>query len=566
MELRSKKTIVLLLCACLVFALCSCIPDSQSAEDSKPASVFTVAGLTDQQRFTVEALEGLANQKGPSLILSNSAYWSDCAWNNKWIDIYKDQYGVKFKEIDGLMPLLKVHRGDYKGLVVYDPAINGSMFVAMTLSGVDDLLPVADPKPYIDQLDLKIVHDLRGKFTDSIQAYQWALKEVMPRCNKSFAHISAGPDVDGKYIGWGFEGYDYCVMNKGFLFNLSFSEKDKKSFHDRTIRGDKIQADMYREILAALEKPAYIVGYGEPEIEWFALIGEYGHQYLHWGDNLSFHAAVPSKSKHPKQKKHYTPENTVAEKDKYYVCFVMSEGDSMKGPVPFFFDSWFEKERGIVPINWTMPMTMSKFPAMLEYYYDNATDNDYFAGLQIYNYSMPKLREYAELHKKHAEAADYKCLNGAFNFTSDKVMDRKEKFFDIIQPLGVYDVVYEDCPEFGYQQFVGKNKDIPMVGTAYIMGYWHRLLGGWGVDWQGMLKDSAQYPVVVDKLSSEIEKIAGNHQPPFIIIVYGDLHAYDEHSRFYSDVAAKLDPERFKTARLDEAFSAIRIWHQEKGK
>jgi hypothetical protein len=218
-----------------------------------------------------------------------------------------------------------------------------------------------------------------------------------------------------------------------------------------------------------------------------------------------------------------------------------------------------------VPITWTIPVAMSRFPAMLEYYYSGATDNDYFAGCQIYNYSMPNLEQFANVTKDLAEAADLPSLNGAFNFPSDKVMAQKEKFFDIIKPLGVWDIVYEDCPDFGYQRFIGENKDIPMVGTAFIMGYWHRLVGGWGIDWQGMLKDPNQYPGIVEKLSAEIVKIADHQKPPFVIIVYGDLHKYDEHYRFYRDVADKLDTQRFKVVRLDEAFSAIRKWNQTRG-
>jgi hypothetical protein len=531
-------------------------------ESNKPASVFSVAGLTKEQIATVEVLEGLANRKGPSLILSYSAYWSDTAWNKKWIDVYNTQYGIQFKVIGSLMDLLKVHRDDYNGLVVYDPNINGIMFVAITLCGIENLLPVADPKAYSDALGVKVVHDLRGKFRNSIEAYQWALDNVMPRCDRSYADVPAGPDVDGKYVGWGFRGYDYIVMKKGFFFNLSFSDIDKKSFQNRTIQGDKQQAAMYRKILASLKKPAFIIGYGEPELDFFSLIGE--HIDMAWGDNLSFHAVVTPKNPAPKQKKHFTPENTQLDKDKYYVCFVMSEGDSMKGPLTFFFDSWFEKNRGNVPITWTLPhQAMRRFPAMLEYFYNNAADNDYFAGCDLPNFAMPDLEEFAAVTKENAEAADLNCICGTFGYPADpNVVPAKERFFDIVKPLGVWDIISANGPQFGYQGFIGKNKDIPMVGTANNMGYWHVMLGGWGFNWVKMVKDPNQYPGVVDKLSAAIVKIADHQKPPFVIIVYGDLHAYDEQYRFYGDVAGKLDPKRFKVTRLDEAFSAMRKWNQ----
>jgi hypothetical protein len=183
------------------------------------------------------------------------------------------------------------------------------------------------------------------------------------------------------------------------------------------------------------------------------------------------------------------------------------------------------------------------------------------------NFALPNLDEFAAVTKKNAEAADLTCICGAFGYPTDaNVMAAKERFFDIVEPLGVWDIQYDvNCPKFGYQKFIGKNKDIPMVGTAYIMGYWHRMLGGWDVKWQQMLKDPNQYPGIVDKLAAEIIRTADNQKPPFVIIVYGDLHAYDEHYRFYGDVAKKLDPQRFKVVRLDEAFSAIRKWNQTGG-
>ena len=48
-----------------------------------------------------------------------------------------------------------------------------------------------DPSPYY-YIGLPLVYDLRGKFTNSIAAYAWALTNVMPHCNRSFAHTPAG--------------------------------------------------------------------------------------------------------------------------------------------------------------------------------------------------------------------------------------------------------------------------------------------------------------------------------------------------------------------------------------
>ena len=49
-----------------------------------------------------------------------------------------------------------------------------------------------EPQPLTD-LGLPVVHDLRGRFGDSVSAYEWALRELMLRCNRRYAHAAGGP-------------------------------------------------------------------------------------------------------------------------------------------------------------------------------------------------------------------------------------------------------------------------------------------------------------------------------------------------------------------------------------
>jgi hypothetical protein len=540
---------------------------------AEPVVVFDVRGLTYDELCTVEALQGLANRSKPRLMLVDGR-----EWNRKWIEIYRQEYGLEFQEVDDLRGLLRRFHSCYKGLVAYDSAIDGERCTALTLAGATDLLPVSScllqgwsaripgngnqlafnfmdlpaetlsrwsrirgsdqlvkeiglqvesgeepwrsisygplvvdlasypvlevavqipegtktrcyvklvvqgnksgaqaqpervialppcqkgverwnvaeggglqgrqtfsrielhssgakakmvwrairfasvagktapgilPMPLTALLGTELREDLRGRFKSSTDVYEWALTEVIPRCNRRFAHTPAGPDIDGRRVGMGpFHGFDYAVMNRGVVFNLTHLEAAADSF-GTLVHGDKTQADLYRRILAALEKPAFFVGYGEPENAWFLLLGGYGHSYLHWGDNLSFHSRVPAQKAPLQQKKQFAPETVQPEK-KYYVCFVTSEGDTMKGPLSFFFGSWFDKRRGQVPMNWAIHPAMAKFPAMLEYYYRTATDNDYFVGVQAYNHRMPGVEGFARVVRSDMDNADLHVLS-----------------------------------------------------------------------------------------------------------------------------------------------------------
>lgn len=535
-----------------LLALLTLVPGQAPRE---AAAVFSAGGLSWDELCTVQALEGIANRKGPRLCLDYSAYWSDTKWNVCWLDIYGRRNGLRTERVGDLDALVRRFLPDLTGLVVYDAHIDGPRYVAMTLAGVDDCLPVSGEVLAAHRLEgLPIRHDLRGRFATTLEAYRWALDEVLPRTSRRFAHPAAGT-VDGLRAGMGpFAGFDYCVMNRGFLLNLTFCSTDTSSFGS-PIGGSAEQAELYRAVLSALEQPAFLTGYGEPEGDWFRLVGEYGHYYVHWGDNLSFHAAFPQPPHPLRQATHQTPETVTVEPGKYYVCFVTSEGDTMKGPLTFFFESWFDPRRGEVPINWAIHPCMSRFPAALDYYYSSATPNDYFVGAQVYNFAMPNLDDFAEVVKADLSASDLQVVMGAFGAPATQ----KEPFFDITAPLGVFEGAFENCPYSGYQEFLPSG--VPVVGTGYLLCYWHRLLGGWDAPWQTMAADPAQRGTVIEKLVAEIEKVAYDHEPPFVVVVYTDLHNYAEHCGFHADVARSLDPARFRVARLDEAFSALRVWH-----
>ncbi len=527
----------------------------------QPAVVFDGRNLSWEARCTVEALQGLVNRDGPRLYVDYGQ-----AWSQKWLDIYGERNGLTYERIDNLRDLLVRFHGAVKGLVAYDPTVDGSRYVAITLAGVEDLLPVApvfltghapeltpgtanwqgldfrnadaamlatfrragaasfetagaegtwllqgatekgqewsfvslgplsvdlsrypilevdvprlegqgaafgikltwdrdangfisgneddltpdfQSKPgvcrwdiakmagltgrhsfaYIQLhmagpgaralwrtvrfvstdgeappevaseplgkiLDVPVKRDLRGMFKDSVAAYDWALREVMPRCDRRFAHSCDG-QCEGFASGGGpIPGFDWQTLHRGFVFNLTCAPTRMDSYGTSKVGGSPEQAAMYVRILDALQPPCMISGYGEPEGYWCDLLSRRGHFSMHAYDNWSFHTKVPPAHQVCKQQIDLTPETVKPEPNKYYVCFMTSEGDTMKGPIPFFYGSWWDKARGSVPVNWGInPLMGQYFPAMLQYYYDSATPDDYFfAGCSGAGYVYP---------------------------------------------------------------------------------------------------------------------------------------------------------------------------------
>jgi hypothetical protein len=275
---------------------------------------------------------------------------------------------------------------------------------------------------------------------------------------------------------------------------------------------------------------------------------------------LSFHARVKSHNPEFRQKNHIRPDDITVEQDKYYVSFLSSEGDTMKGPVPFFYGSWFDPQRGSVPINWCIHPEMARFPAMLEYYYSTATTNDYFMAMQVFDFGMNNLKGFSKHIKELMEKTDLRCMVTDFADPSDYPAN-KETFLNIIQPLGAVDGLFQKSTRQGYNRTVAGG--IPLAGTSENLTYWYRLLPGvWKAPWQKMYKDPSQREQVLQTVLNEIEKEAAAHEPPYLIIVYTDLHEFDLHCTMHREIANRLDPARFKAVRLDEGMSMLRRLNQ----
>lgn len=506
------------------------------------------------ERITIEVLQGIVNREAPRLFMTET--WTP--HNQLWTNVYTESYGFDFTEIEDCIPtLIKLFQDDLDGVVLYDPAIDGTRFVAATIGGLENLLPAAQGSAWLEAVDLPVRHDLSGRFANSLEVYEWALAEVLPRCNRTLAHAPASLRVDGKYIGWGFLGIDYVISERGFVFNLGILEEEMESF-GRMIDATPEQAVMYRRILSELEQPALILGYGEEELEWFRLIGEYGHTYLHWGNNLSFHARVPARTEPSRQALHVTPDDVEVDTDRYYVVFLSSEGDTMKGPLPFFFGSWFDPARGSVPMNWGLHPEMIRFPAMLEYFYETATPHDYFYAAQVFNFEMQGLDRFAAHIRDLMHQADLHCVLTDFARPTPNP-EGKDTFLRIVNPLGAVDALFEHSTQQGFNRWSATG--VPVVGTSMHLTYWYRLLpGGWRAAWQDIYRDPVEREAIFRVMLDEIEKEAAAHEPPYVIAVYTDLHEFDRHCEMHAEVARRLDPDRFSVVRLDEAMSVLQRW------
>ena len=150
------------------------------------------------------------------------------------------------------------------------------------------------------------------------------------------------------------------------VFN-SHPQRRSSSYGDAPVGGSPEHAAMYRRILAALEAPAEINGYGEPEDLWCKLISEHGHFSFHFGFNWTFHAKAPYRGGAFRQRGAVTVETAEIDPEKYQVVFMLSEGEWVRCPS----SGWFDPDR-LIPFNWGSILMAERFMAMLDYYYRTA--------------------------------------------------------------------------------------------------------------------------------------------------------------------------------------------------
>ncbi len=514
---------------------------ARAATPSLNAFLFHPTRLTFDESYATEAVEGLANRNAPTLFIPSEE------GDDRWLSIYSEK--IHFTEIPDFPALLETYKSQLKGLALYDPKIDATRCIALTLAGTDNLLPV-DPdmlaSPAIQSLHLPIAQDLRNRFSTSVAAYAWALDNVLPRCDRAYAHTPSGPDVDGLHVGMGpFRGFDFTIAHRGFIFNLALNYKDTQSF-GTTVIGNKPQADMYRQILSRLQPPALFLGYGEFEWNWFNLLGENGHTWLHWGSNLSFHEKVPVDSP-PKQPAPTTP----ADPKKIQVCFITSEGDTMKGLQTFFYQSWSDPARGTVPINWAIPPESSRFPAMLNYYYHTATPNDCFIAYDILNLpKMPNLESFAHHRAEQMHAADLHVIALS---SADLNSPNLETYLRALHPEGAAGIEWQKRSDAQSTTLA----NIPYAQSAKNLAYWQNQIYGWRAHWQDLLSTDSGRNDAIEKLIQNINAAATSHTPPFVILVYGDIHNYPHLCDLTARIAAKLDPTRFQLSRLDTALQTL---------
>ncbi len=131
---------------------------------------ITTANGADQALLTT--LQGIVNRRRPRIWTLLATDGSDQTW--------LDTLRIPHRGVRDPLSLVDRYRHEISGAVLYDIDVPDSVNVATTIAGLKGAV-IADPDQ-AKSLGLKVVQDLRGKFTDRVEAYTWQLANLWPHC------------------------------------------------------------------------------------------------------------------------------------------------------------------------------------------------------------------------------------------------------------------------------------------------------------------------------------------------------------------------------------------------
>ncbi|MBM3496239.1 MAG: hypothetical protein FJX72_18250, partial [Armatimonadetes bacterium] len=369
----------------LRIALLACLVMGGSGADAtvwpkgkQPAPIVDVVDVSSasySMRLTLTMLQGLVN-RGPRA----QAYLLQPGPSDAfWLEHLKQRGDIKQTRTLTPTEFLERHASRYRKVFVYDPAMSASINAAIMLGSLEGGLACA-PGDAETLAGGRPVEDLRGRWKTNAEAIDWCRQTLRPRMKRDML-ASMNPKGGEPHL------YDYLVAHKVFTFWITSEEKadGKVSIH-------AAERTAVEKVLAEAPVNTPVLGFwfsgpdhGINEYTGVGLAGETG-QYtvvtshssnlsllcgvkVNWQAAVRRYRATLAKREAPK-----------LERDKIYVCFEFTEsGDS-----PFYLQycqwkEWQDPMRGKLPFNWNVgPMVLELCPVIMEYFYDQATPNDFF--------------------------------------------------------------------------------------------------------------------------------------------------------------------------------------------
>ncbi len=222
-----KPTIILCL-ALLLSAKPASAASGMFPKMPAATNAYVVNCLKDSRsaKMTAWALQGLINQFSAEVyVFSSGEHREQLQFSKKPFEMLHALTG----DDAGLRTLFQKYQGRAKKMFVYDPDQNWTWYLALMSAAQHDGIPVTESirNDLATEFGWKgDVEDFRNKWTNRIEAYDWALTHLMPQCSRQVVFELR---MDKRLC-------DYVVASKGFDFWLDAGNPDERAETEKIFR------------------------------------------------------------------------------------------------------------------------------------------------------------------------------------------------------------------------------------------------------------------------------------------------------------------------------------------
>ena len=380
------------------------------------------------------SLQGIVNATSPRLYVTCGPeypfnYTEDL---RAWLETRRN---FTFTKLGALEDALRTFKDDIKGYIVWDKEVRTSLIVAYTLAGLEKGIVVsADLIPLAEKYGLKPIDDFRGRFTGKPdhEIYAWAKERYWARCSRDVIVWLGG--VHGTQLMPACA--DFGMLKQGFCSDLSNRRTDTEEY------------ELTKSLYAEMKPLGQVWGWHsykkDMEEEMTSLLSSYAltSDGLNTMPNTSFLVHVPVSPGFVFKNHHnIEPGRKYVPEKKVYLALIQTDGLGI--------GAWLKPGRGSIPYAWEVTMKFINLsPAMLEYYYDQATPNDYFIGsLSGSSYCYPKAFPKEWLPK---EIANARTLMEKLDLRVFEIMDYAGQATEAAEnnlPREIVDAYYANMPD-----------------------------------------------------------------------------------------------------------------------
>lgn len=507
---------------------------SSSQEEYQPPPIFpelptpkslVAAPLGDNmtwhERTFFTCFQGLVNRREPRIYLIDSSHDRD------WLEYYKTKFGIQYEIIGNPYKLIQRFAHELSGYVVYDEEMLDSANVATVLGSLKNAVPVSQQLAVrLKQSGLEEIDNLRGRWGDRLDAYEWAAATLFPDCNERLIALLC---VDVPH--WPSNSFclrDYLMAHKIFTFDLSSSLRDRKDF------------DLLHRICSKVLSPGGILGWHcarDNEHEFVAVASSYGLFVICSTSttNLSVHTAIPRPDK-PFVQAHRKPADVKLE-NKVYISFMMTDGDSTSSMLAYVTGSFSDKLRGTFPYTWgILPSAYDFMPGVAQFYYENLTENDYLVAAPTgaaytYPHFHPDARDFLRLSRYYMDEMGLRVVHMT-NWDD-------EHWWQEVELPRFVPLLRQELPDcIGYVRGMGESA----FERHYIGGGPPYIFCG-----EGIHRDSDVYSTITDFVN------ANTNRPLFIF----SLVNFSVSMKRMKDAIDKFPKDEYELVRLDELLLLI---------